>query len=83
MLGVVQVAPGTFFAIIAVSALAATIAATAGARGAIVPVVVLELLFGVLLGPDVLGLKVSQFVSFFAGYEIDITRIMGRPLCLG
>ncbi len=93
VLGVVHVSPGTFFAIIAVSALAATVAATAGARGLIVPVVVVELLLGVVIGPHVLGLKVTPFITFFsdlglgllfffAGYEIDIHRIMGQPLRL-
>lgn len=91
MLGVVHVAPGTFFAIIAASALAAT---TAGGRGLAVPVVVIELLLGVTLGPYVLGLHVNQFIQFFAdlglgllfffaGYEIDMQRIMGQPLRLG
>ncbi|MGA9875849.1 MAG: cation:proton antiporter [Solirubrobacteraceae bacterium] len=90
----VLLAPGTFFAIITVSALAATIAAVAGGRGVVIPVVVLELLLGVLLGPQVLGLHVNQFIQFFAdlglgllfffaGYEIDIHRIMGQPLRLG
>ncbi len=94
MLGVVHVEPGTFFAIIAASALAGTIAAMAGARGLIVPVVVIELLLGVVLGPQLLGLQVTQFIEFFsdlglgllfffAGYEIDLHRIMGRPLRLG
>ena len=92
--GVVHVSPSAFFAIIAASAVAATISATAGGRGLILPVVVVELLFGVLIGPHVLGLKVTPFISFFsdlglgllfffAGYEIDIHRIMGRPLRLG
>src|SRR5580693_6597661 len=93
MLAAVHVAPGTFFAIIAVSALAATVASTAGARGLVLPVVVVELLFGVLLGPQVVGLQITPFISFFsdlglgllfffAGYEIDIHRIMGQPLRL-
>jgi Kef-type K+ transport system membrane component KefB len=93
MLAVVHVAPGTFFAIIAVSALAGTVTAVAGERGVLVPVVVVELLLGVVLGPQVLGLHVNQFITFFsdlglgllfffAGYEIDMHRIMGRPLRL-
>jgi Kef-type K+ transport system membrane component KefB len=94
MLAVSNVAPGTFFAIIAASAIAATVAAIAGGRGVMVPVVVVELLLGVVLGPQVLGLHVDQFVQFFsdlglgllfffAGYEIDMQRIMGEPLRLG
>jgi len=57
-------------------------------------VVVLELVFGVLLGPHVIGLHVTPFLSFFsdlglgllfffAGYEIDLHRIRGMPLRLG
>lgn len=94
VLATVSVAPSTFFAIIAASALAATIAATAAGRGLLLPVVVVELLFGVVLGPEVIGLHVNVFVSFFsdlglgllfffAGYEIDLHRILGAPLRLG
>jgi Kef-type K+ transport system membrane component KefB len=90
----VHLAPGTFFAIIATSAIAATVAAMASGRGVAVPVVVVELLLGVVLGPQVLGLHVNQFIQFFsdlglgllfffAGYEIDMRRIMGEPLRLG
>jgi Kef-type K+ transport system membrane component KefB len=94
MLAVAQLAPGTFFAIIAASAMAATIAAVTVGRGVAVPVVVIELLLGVVLGPQVLGLHVDEFIQFFsdlglgllfffAGYEIDMHRIMGEPLRLG
>jgi Kef-type K+ transport system membrane component KefB len=90
---VTHVAPGTFFAIIAASALAGAVTAVAGDHGVLVPVVVVELLLGVILGPHVLGLHVDQFIAFFsdlglgllfffAGYEIDVRRIMGRPLRL-
>lgn len=59
-----------------------------------VPAVVIELVFGIVLGPRILGLKVDPFVSFFsnlglgmlfffAGYEIDLGRIAGAPLRLG
>jgi Kef-type K+ transport system membrane component KefB len=58
------------------------------------PVVVLELLLGILVGPDVLDLAQSDgfttffsnlglgMLFFFAGYEIDFGRIRGRPLML-
>ena len=58
------------------------------------PVVVLELLLGIVIGPQVLGLVESDdFTSFFsnlglgmlfffAGYEIEFDRIRGRPLRL-
>ena len=94
VLAVTDVDPGTFLAIVAASALAGTIAALAGGRGLLVPVVVVELLLGIVLGPRVLGLHVTPFISFFsdlglgllfffAGYEIDLRRIAGRPLWLG
>ncbi len=59
------------------------------------PVVVVELLLGILIGPDLLGIaQVDDFIQFFsnlglgmlfffAGYEIDFDRIRGRPLALG
>ncbi len=88
-----SLAPGTFLAIVAASALAGTTAALAVGRGLLLPVVVLELLLGILLGPWVLGLHVTVLVGFFsdlglgllfffAGYEIDVRRIAGRPLRL-
>jgi Kef-type K+ transport system membrane component KefB len=89
----VNLHPGTFLAIVVASALAGTIAAVAGGRGLVLPVVVLELLLGILLGPWVIGLHVSELVGFFsdlglgllfffAGYEIDLRRIAGEPLKL-
>ncbi len=62
-----------------------------------VPVVVLEVLLGILVGPHVLGLidfkEFNEFLSvmlrigtaavlFMAGVEIDFERIRGRPLSL-
>jgi Kef-type K+ transport system membrane component KefB len=59
------------------------------------PVVVIELVLGILVGPQVLGLAhVDGFIQFFsnlglgmlfffAGYEIDLDRIRGLPLALG
>jgi Kef-type K+ transport system membrane component KefB len=83
--------PEEFLAIVLVAAVAGTVAAVCGARGLIVPSVVLELLLGVLIGPQVLGLETSDFLDFFsglglgmlfffAGYEIDLYRIAGSPL---
>ena len=60
------------------------------------PVVVAEILLGIIVGPAVLGLvSVSEadvisalsdlglaFLMFLAGYEIDFARIKGRPLRL-
>jgi Kef-type K+ transport system membrane component KefB len=93
VLGAIHVDQGTFLAIVAVAALAGTLSAMAGGRGILIPTVVLELLLGVVLGPWVLGLHATEFISFFAdlglgmlfffaGYEIDLHRIMGEPLRL-
>jgi Kef-type K+ transport system membrane component KefB len=90
---VISVAPATFLAIVAASAVAGAIAATVRFGSIAVPSVVLELFLGVLIGPHVLGLKVTPFISFianlglgllffFAGYEIDLERIKGAPLRL-
>jgi Kef-type K+ transport system membrane component KefB len=93
VLATINIAPATFLAIVATAAAAGTAAALATGRGVIVPVVVVELVFGIVLGPQVLGLHVDQFISFFsalglgllfffAGYEIDVRRIRGQPLRL-
>lgn len=88
-----EVDTGAFMAIVAGAAVAAAIAAGLSSRLAI-PVVVLELLIGVALGPQVLGVvHPDDFIEFFAnlglgmlfffaGYEIDFERIRGRPLQL-
>jgi Kef-type K+ transport system membrane component KefB len=88
------ISPETFLAIMAGIAIAGTLASIAGRVGITVPVVVAELLAGIVLGPHVLGFQVSPTVLFFknlglgllffyAGYEIDLRRIAGRPLTLG
>ena len=91
---VLNVDPGSFLAIVATAAIAATLSAVAGARGLFVPVVVVELALGVVIGPQLLDLAhVNSFTEFFAdlglgmlffftGYEIDIERIRGEPLKL-
>ena len=60
----------------------------------IVPIVVVELMLGAIIGPDILGAAEMNevlsflgelglgFLFFFAGYEIDISRIRGVPLRL-
>jgi Kef-type K+ transport system membrane component KefB len=90
----VQVEPEEFLAVVGVAAVAGTIAAVVTGRGLLLPAVVVELLLGVVIGPQVLGLEVSEFIEFFAdlglgmlfffaGYEIDLRRISGAPLRLG
>jgi len=85
---------GSFLAIVVTSAVAATLVAIAGGRNLFIPVVVVELVLGVVIGPQVLDLaRVDAFTQFFAdlglamlfffaGYEIDIARIRGQPLRL-
>jgi Kef-type K+ transport system membrane component KefB len=90
----VTVSPGTFLVIVLCSALAATIATLAAAHGLTLPVVVIELLLGIAIGPQAAGLHPTEFITFFsdlglgllfffAGYEIDLKRIKGAPLELG
>ncbi len=85
---------GSFMAIAATGAVAGTFAALLTGRGLLIPTVVAELLLGVIIGPQVLGLDVTEtmlffadlglgMLFFFAGYEIDLHRISGLPLRLG
>src|SRR3954466_1475512 len=90
-----EVDTDSFLVIVATAALAATLSALAGLRNVFVPVVVIELVLGVVVGPQVLDLaQVNDFTDFFsslglgmlfffAGYEIDLARISGLPLRLG
>jgi Kef-type K+ transport system membrane component KefB len=83
----------SFLTVVAVAAIAALVAALAGPRLA-VPVVVIEIVLGILVGPELLGLaEPDEFLDFhaslglgmlffFAGYEIDFERIRGSPLKL-
>lgn len=89
----VDVDSGSFLAIVAVAAFAAVLAGLF-ARRLVVPVVVLELVLGIVIGPEVLGIaERDPFIDFFAnlglgmlfffaGYEIDFERIKGEPLRL-
>jgi Kef-type K+ transport system membrane component KefB len=81
----------SFLVIVATAAAAGLIATVLEPRFAI-PVVVIELLLGILIGPqvaDVAQLDASTMffgnlglgmLFFFAGYEIDFDRISGSPL---
>jgi Kef-type K+ transport system membrane component KefB len=90
----IDVDTSSFFAIVLVAAIAATTVAIAP-RGMAPPVVVLELMLGIVIGPEVLNFAHSSaFIDFFsnlglgmlfyfAGYEIDFERIRGAPMKLG
>src|SRR3954469_24229777 len=91
---VAAINPDSFLAIVATTALAGTLATLISSRGVLVPTVVAELVLGVIIGPQVVGLHVTDFMQFFAdlglgmlfffaGYEIDLHRIAGLPLRLG
>ena len=87
---------GDFLAVLLAAALAPILAAlvTRAWSALVVPVVVAELLLGVVIGPDVLGLASQTdlleflgqlglgFLFFFAGYEIRFERVRGTPLRL-
>lgn len=91
---VINVDTGSFLLMVLAFTLASVTVAVLPRRLA-PPVVVVELLFGILIGPEVLGIaEVDDFIQFFsnlglgmlfyfAGYEIDFDRIRGRPLLLG
>ncbi len=90
----IDVDAGSFFTIVVVAMVAAITVVVIPKRFA-PPVVVVELLLGIAVGPQVLGLaNGDEFIDFFsnlglgmlfffAGYEIDFARIRGRPLTLG
>ena len=91
---VIEVDAESFFVIVTVAAIAAITVAVVPRRFA-PPVVVVELMLGIVVGPEVLDLAhTDDFIDFFsnlglgmlfffAGYEIDFERIKGRPLKLG
>jgi Kef-type K+ transport system membrane component KefB len=84
----------SFLVIVAFAALAAVIVAAVAPRLTL-PVVVIELVLGIAIGPQGAELAdVDSFTNFFgnlglgmlfffAGYEIDFDRVRGRPLALG
>jgi Kef-type K+ transport system membrane component KefB len=90
----INVDTDSFFVIVLIAAIAAITVAVVPRRFA-PPVVVVELMLGILVGPEVLDLaETSDFIDFFsnlglgmlfffAGYEIDFERIRGKPLKLG
>jgi Kef-type K+ transport system membrane component KefB len=91
---VIDVDTGSFLLMVLAAAVA-SIAVAVLPRRLAPPVVVVELLLGILIGPQGLGIAdVDDFIQFFsnlglgmlfffAGYEIDFDRIRGRPLTLG
>jgi Kef-type K+ transport system membrane component KefB len=91
---VIRVDTTSFFLIVLSAALAAALVTALPSRLA-PPVVVLELLAGIMIGPHGFGWAgTDEFIEFFsnlglgmlfffAGYEIDFDRIRGTPLRLG
>jgi Kef-type K+ transport system membrane component KefB len=90
----IEVDTQSFFVIVVVAAIASVTVAVVPKRFA-PPVVVLELMLGIVVGPEVFDLAHSdEFIEFFAnlglgmlfffaGYEIDFQRIKGKPMKLG
>jgi Kef-type K+ transport system membrane component KefB len=82
------------FLVITLAAAIAALTVAALPRRIVPPVVVLELLLGILIGPQVLDLaQIDDFTDFFgnlglgmlfffAGYELDFERLRGRPLVI-
>ena len=82
------------FLVIVLAAAGAAVASTVASRWFVLPVVVVELVLGILIGPQVLDWAgVDSFTTFFsnlglgmlfffAGYEIDFERIRGTALRL-
>jgi Kef-type K+ transport system membrane component KefB len=91
---VIGVDATSFLVIVATAAIAGLIVTAVGPRIAI-PVVVVEIVLGILVGPEVAGIAkldpATHFFGnlglgmlfFFAGYEINFERIEGQPLKLG
>ena len=83
----------SFLTVVSVAAIAAFVAGLAP-RSLPLPVVVIEIVLGIVVGPEIIGLahpdEFLEFFSslglgmlfFFAGYEIDFDRIRGSPLRL-
>jgi Kef-type K+ transport system membrane component KefB len=70
--GAVTISPDPFLAIVAASALAGTITVVVRFGSFAVPTVVLELVFGIVLGPEVLGIHVTPPISFFADLGLGL-----------
>ncbi len=86
-------APETLGAVMLAAAIAGSLAAVVGGYGIALPVVVVELIAGVIIGPHVVGLGTDYLLRFFAdlglgllfflaGYEIDPQAIRGNPFRL-
>ena len=82
----------TLVLVAGIAVLAPILAELSGKLG--VPAMVLEIILGIVVGPDVLKLAHASsvvsgfsdmglaFLMFLAGYELDLRRIRGRPLRL-
>ena len=82
------------FLLITVAATLAALTVAVLPRRIVPPVVALEVLLGIVIGPQVLDLAQNDdfteffgnlglgMLFFFAGYELDFDRLRGRPLVL-
>jgi Kef-type K+ transport system membrane component KefB len=95
LLGVTAEIDETSLLVIVTTAAVAGILVMIASPKLVIPVVVLELLLGIIIGPQVADLAhldpTTTFLGnlglgmlfFFAGYEIDFPRIEGKPLEFG
>jgi len=95
LLGVTAEIDETSLLVIVTTAAVAGLMVMLASPKLVIPVVVLELLLGIVIGPQVTGWAqldpTTKFLGnlglgmlfFFAGYEIDFPRIEGRPLEFG
>jgi Kef-type K+ transport system membrane component KefB len=95
LLGVTAEIDETSLLVIVTTAAVAGILVMIASPKLVIPVVVLELLLGIIIGPQVADLAhldpTTAFLGnlglgmlfFFAGYEIDFPRIEGKPLEFG
>ena len=86
-----MILPLSTLLLVPAAAVAAVLAATLIGRWVAIPLVVFEIVLGLLIGPSVLGwVDPGQFITitsnfglvllfFFAGSEIDFAAIRGRP----
>jgi Kef-type K+ transport system membrane component KefB len=95
LLGVTAEIDETSLLVIVATAAVAGILVMIASPKLVIPVVVLELVLGIVIGPQVAGIAhldpTTTFLGdlglgmlfFFAGYEIDFPRIEGKPLEFG
>jgi Kef-type K+ transport system membrane component KefB len=82
----------TTLLLVSVIAVASPFVSDVTRRWVLIPGVVIEIVLGIVIGPDVLDLATIDsvisafaeiglvFLIFLAGYEVDVAKVLGRPL---